>query len=294
MPAPETLIETSRGRFPALERGRRGDPLVVCLHGFPDDPGTFVPLLDRLAGGGFHAIAPWLRGYHPAPTTGPLDGRALLADLMAQLDVIAPDRPVRLVGHDFGALVTYRAIARAPARFERAVTLAVPHPVALRTYVARHPTQLARFAYVALFQAPRLASWLVSRGDFYAIERMWRAASPGFTPPPGRLAEVKATLARSLPAPIAMYRAGGFLTRGRSPVPVLALHGAQDGVIAADMAGAQAAVLGSHGSVEILPGCGHFLHLERPDAVAQPILRWFAAGAEVAARSGAEAAPAPP
>ena len=46
-----------------LEAGE--GPLVVVLHGFPDTAHSFEDLLDRLAGAGFHAVAPFLRGYQP-------------------------------------------------------------------------------------------------------------------------------------------------------------------------------------------------------------------------------------
>ena len=50
-----------------------GDRLALCLHGFPDDPGTMGPLAERLVDAGFTVVAPYMRGYGP---TGPApDGR---------------------------------------------------------------------------------------------------------------------------------------------------------------------------------------------------------------------------
>jgi len=53
--------------FECLTRGD-GDRLALCLHGFPDDAGTFEPLMAQLAEAGFTAVAPYMRGYGP---TGP-------------------------------------------------------------------------------------------------------------------------------------------------------------------------------------------------------------------------------
>jgi hypothetical protein len=39
---------------------------VLCLHGFPDPAWSFVPVLNRLAAGGYHAVAPFMRGYPPS------------------------------------------------------------------------------------------------------------------------------------------------------------------------------------------------------------------------------------
>ena len=41
-------------------------PLALCLHGFPDSAHTWRHLLPALAGAGFHAVAPFMRGYGPA------------------------------------------------------------------------------------------------------------------------------------------------------------------------------------------------------------------------------------
>ncbi|MGW2200332.1 alpha/beta fold hydrolase, partial [Streptosporangium sp. NPDC001682] len=51
-------------------------PLALCLHGFPDTAHTWRHLLPELAGRGYRAVAPFMRGY--APTSIPADGvRAL-------------------------------------------------------------------------------------------------------------------------------------------------------------------------------------------------------------------------
>jgi pimeloyl-ACP methyl ester carboxylesterase len=55
--------------FGLLEAG--AGPLALCLHGFPDSASTWRHLLPVLAEAGFHAVAPFMRGYAPTaiPTT---------------------------------------------------------------------------------------------------------------------------------------------------------------------------------------------------------------------------------
>ena len=88
--------------FSYLEAGE--GPLVLCLHGFPDNAYTFTQLMDRLAATGFRAVAPFMRGYWP--TEVPADGRyqsAVLAmDALALIEALGADRAV-LIGHDWGA-----------------------------------------------------------------------------------------------------------------------------------------------------------------------------------------------
>src|SRR6266516_4645509 len=77
--------------FAVLEAG--SGPLALCLHGFPDSAQTWRHLLPSLAEAGFHAVAPFMRGY--APTAIPADGcyriGALVADAVALHEALGGD-----------------------------------------------------------------------------------------------------------------------------------------------------------------------------------------------------------
>ena len=49
--------------FAYLEEGE--GPLVLLLHGFPDTARTWSHQMPALAAAGYHAVAPYLRGYPP-------------------------------------------------------------------------------------------------------------------------------------------------------------------------------------------------------------------------------------
>src|SRR6202142_4660553 len=87
-------------QFGVLEAG--SGPLALCLHGFPDTAHTWRYLLPALGDAGFHAVAPWMRGY--APTQIPADGRyqtgALAADACALHEVLGGDERAVIIGHD--------------------------------------------------------------------------------------------------------------------------------------------------------------------------------------------------
>src|SRR5438874_13156157 len=57
--------------FHYLEMGT--GPLVLCLHGFPDNALTYRFLLPALAESGFRVVAPFMRWY--TPIGKPRDGR---------------------------------------------------------------------------------------------------------------------------------------------------------------------------------------------------------------------------
>src|SRR6516164_11108734 len=148
-----TAVRANDLEFGLLEAG--SGPLALCLHGFPDTAWTWEHLLPALAGAGFHAVAPFMRGY--APTAVPADGAyqlgALVADAVALHEVLGGDGNAVLIGHDWGAEAAYGAAAHAPGRWRRLVTLAVP-PAALDEVLFSDYEQLKRFFYLFMFRDP--------------------------------------------------------------------------------------------------------------------------------------------
>lgn len=270
-------VATARGRFAALTAGSPDAPVVLCLHGFPDSPGTFGALMAALAAAGFRAVAPWLRGYAPSPLGGEFGAESLGADLLALCSALHADR---VIGHDWGALAVYAALAQAPSALRCAVTMAVPLPAAMRQNFPLAPLQLWRSRYMLLFQLP-FAAYLLGHHNFAYVDELWRRWSPNFTPPPAHLAEVKTTLLTSGVAPLNHYRAmlrhpgSGILRPLQSTTPLLYLAGANDGCIHAELGRGQAALLRGRYDERIYPGAGHFLHLERPREVAADIIAWL-------------------
>lgn len=136
-----------------------------------------------------------------------------------------------------------------------------------------------------LFQ-PRWADALVARRDFAFVDWLWRRWSPALTLDQRARAELHACLAASWPAPLAPYRAllaprglaarARELARWRIEVPLLQLHGERDGCIAAVPLAQQRGTLVGPAEQRLLPGCGHFLQLENPEALARLVVRWLA------------------
>ena len=284
-PLERLALDTPRGRFAALAAGDPGAPLVLVLHGFPDAPPTFAAALTALAARGYRAIAPWLRGYAPSMLAGSVAAEALADDVVAWADALSPSSPVRLLGHDWGALATYAACDRAPARVAAAVTLAVPHPAAFLRALAG--TQLARSWYMVFFQLPG-APRLARAADLALIDWLWRRWSPGYRLPDALRAELHACLLASWPRPVDYYRAlvrplGPALARlgpdgplaRRVIVPTLYLHGEDDGCIAVDAGRDAGRCFAGPYRREVMPAAGHFLAAERPVEVAAAADVWF-------------------
>jgi pimeloyl-ACP methyl ester carboxylesterase len=266
--------------FACLEAGT--GPLALCLHGFPDTAWGWRHLLPDLADAGFHAVAPFLRGY--APTSLAPDGRyqigAVVQDAIALHEVLGGDADAVIVGHDWGAMATYGAAAFEPERWRRVVTAAVPPLNSLASALMTYD-QLRRSWYMFFFQNA-LADVAVGLDDLAFIGRLWQDWSPGFDATED-MAHVRDALGdpANLAAAIGYYRAmfqpdlqvpelqaAQDATSQPTPQPTLYLHGADDGCMAASLAQGAMAFLPAEGSrVEIVADAGHFLQLEQPAVV---------------------------
>jgi pimeloyl-ACP methyl ester carboxylesterase len=280
--------------FGLLEAG--SGPLALCLHGFPDSAHTWEQLLPALADAGFHAVAPFTRGY--APTEIPADGAyqigALVADAVALHQVLGGDADAVLIGHDWGAETAYGAAAYAPERWRRVVTLAVPPP-ALDPVLFSDYEQLKRLFYTFMFRDPHAqAEAVVARDEMSFLDKLWRDWSPGFQAA-AHLARVKESLRQpaNLAAAIGYYRAAGVPLAARSsaadatryageqqaagrqaPQPTLYLHGAADGCVKMELARGAEGLLAPSSRMVVIDDAGHFLHLEKPGEVNDHILAW--------------------
>jgi pimeloyl-ACP methyl ester carboxylesterase len=279
--------------FGILEAG--SGPLALCLHGFPDTAHTWRHLLPALAGAGFHAVAPFMRGY--APTGIPADGAyqiaALIADAVALHEVLGGDGDAVLIGHDWGAEAAYGAAAFAPQRWRRLVTLAIP-PAGLDDVLLSDYEQLKRFFYIFVLREPG-AEQVVARDQMSFLHKLWRDWSPGFQPGE-HLAGVRQSLREpaNLAAAIGYYRATGLLGPAREPPghsaryaaeeqaigrqppqPTLYLHGADDGCIAADLTRGAERFLSPSSRMVVINDAGHFPQLEKPGEVNAHILNWM-------------------
>jgi len=277
-------------RFTALAQGK--GPLVLCLHGFPDNARSYRFQLPVLADAGYRAVSLSLRGYEPGsiPADGSYTLEAIAGDVLAVADQLDAG-PVHLVGHDWGAAVGYTAAALAPDRFSSLTAMAVPHSGRFLTAMARYPRQLALSSYMLFFQLRGIAEHMVARNDYDFIRRLWRKWSPGWELPEAEMRAVIATLGRPgvLKAALGYYRAAldpralPYTAQARAqamfqvPVPTLALTGENDRCIDTEVFIATMKEADFPRGLETrqVANAGHFLHQEQPDVVNTILLEWL-------------------
>ena len=150
-------------------------PLVVLLHGFPQFWYEWRHQIPALAGAGFRAVAPDMRGYNLSskPPGVRTYSAGLLARDVERLILACGERTASLVGHDWGAMVAWIAAMRHPKRVERLAILNVPHPARFLDGLLS-PGQLLRSSYMFFFQIPRLPEAIIRAGDFALLRYVLR------------------------------------------------------------------------------------------------------------------------
>jgi pimeloyl-ACP methyl ester carboxylesterase len=262
--------------------------LVIMLHGFPDTPRTFDALIPKIAARGYRVVAPFLRGYAPSEAAPDGDYAALKLgqDVLDLMDTLGVKR-AKVVGHDWGAMAAYTAANLAPERVEKLVTMAIPHPRAIRLT----PGFFKKSWHFLTLSLPGAAAWV--RRDHYAfIDRLVRRWSPGWHFTDADLEPVKRTLA----APGGIERALGYyranlrttvlsrfgagkrqreVQQRKTAVPTLTIHGADDGAVdASQFARTSEAFTGPYRLVRI-ENAGHFVHREQPGRVEREVIEFL-------------------
>jgi pimeloyl-ACP methyl ester carboxylesterase len=114
--------------FPVVDYGT-GKP-VLLLHGFPDSRYVWRYQIAALAEAGFRVIAPDLRGLGDATRPDDVEAyslRVITGDIVGLFDMLGIES-VYVVGHDWGAAVSWLLTAYHPARVEKLVALSVGCP----------------------------------------------------------------------------------------------------------------------------------------------------------------------
>jgi haloalkane dehalogenase len=256
-------------REAAPEGAVRGTAL--CLHGYPESSYMWRPVLAALAARGWRALAPDLPGFGDSPPSPPLTWERAV-DALGAFHSALDLGPVALVVHDWGGLIGLR--------------WACDRPEAVRALVISSTGFFADGRWHGLAQAMRtpgqgeeLVDGLTREGfaammaqvsaamSADAVTEYWKA----FGTPERRQGQLE------------LYRSGDFAKlvpyEGRLAalgVPALVLWGHDDPF--APLAGARRLHAELPGAqIELLPGTGHFVYDDAPQAAADAVGDFLAA-----------------
>ena len=282
---PRTGECTLRGlRHRVLRWGPADAPPLVFLHGWADAAATYQFLVDA-----FRADLPILaldwRGFgESAWTHAPYWFPDYLADLEALLDTVSPGAPATLVGHSMGGNVAALYGGIRPERVRAVVNLegfglkrtaAEEAPARYRRWLdeLKAPPAFGRYrsqAEFATMLARRNTRLTPERARF--VSECWtRAAADGQF-------EVRADPAHKLVNPVLYRREEAEACWRECRAPVLMVFGGESefrGLLGPDGTDAYFAALYPNATFATLPGAGHMLHHEVPDALAHLVEPWL-------------------
>ncbi len=247
-------------------------PDVLLVHGFPDDHTVWRNQIPVLVEAGYRVVALDTRGCgESALTLGVAEYRIenLVADLVALLDALAI-RKVRLIGHDWGAVIAWRLVIAHPERVDRYVALSVGHPTA---YARGGIAQKLKGYYIALLLMRGVAEWLCTRCNWLLFGAL--------TQFPEEMSNWTRNLSRPgrLTAAMNYYRANWRMIFAQeipdAQIPVCGVWSGGDFFLTeAQMKASKAHVRGPWRYIRI-DGANHWLQLTAPDEVNRLLLDYF-------------------
>lgn len=114
-----------------LEAAVAGEgPLVVLVHGFPEAWFSWRHQVGPLAEAGYRVCAMSVRGYDGSdvpPKVADYDMERMIADVAAWIEALSPEERAVIVGHDWGAAITWATALVRPDRVRAVAGLSVPH-----------------------------------------------------------------------------------------------------------------------------------------------------------------------
>jgi epoxide hydrolase 4 len=252
-------------------------PLVVMIHGFPDYWATWKPLMATLNKAGYRTAALDNRGYNLSDKP---EGEAayampnLVGDVAAVIEAEGQKNAI-IVGHDWGAAISWQVVFKRPDLVNRLIIMSVPHPAGFAREMATNVEQQKNSQYARNFQQPGFEKYLTPEGLV------------GWVKDPAEKARyIEAFKRSSIVGMLNYYRANypkttadkNSLMAADTPminVPVLVIHGMKDKALnAAGHAGTWDHV-SQDTTVLMIPSADHFVQHDAETLVNKTIRSWL-------------------
>jgi epoxide hydrolase 4 len=263
-----------------------GEPLIF-LHGFPEFWFAWRNQIDHFVSSGYRVIIPDQRGYNLSDKPAGIASYSLdllAKDVVAVLDSVT-DSKAFVVGHDWGAAVTWYLAARYSERVNRTAILSVPHPRIFIKNLIMKPAQLRRSWYLLFFQFPWLPERILRRRDWALLVRVLRDTSPPGVFSDADLEKYKKSWAKkgALTAMLNWYRAALLRPSklavdpeaSRVKVPMLLIWGRNDQFVGEGMA-RESLKYCDDGHLEMFETATHWVQHEKAAEVNTLLSKFFA------------------
>jgi pimeloyl-ACP methyl ester carboxylesterase len=261
----------------AIDEAGAGDDVALMLHGFPESRFSWRHQLPLLAGLGWRAIAPDLRGYGESdrPRRTADYGIDRLVEDVAALFEVAGARRRLLIGHDWGAAIAWVFALQRRLPLDGLVIMNVPHPTVLARVMRASWRQPLRSWYMGFFQLPALPEALMTANGARAIGDAFTGMAVDKSRFPPEVTEVyrrNALIPGAVTAMINYYRANTNLLRrwrGGAPmidVPTLMIWGEEDAALCIENTEGYDDLVRDF-TLHRLPAVSHWVQQEAPEKV---------------------------
>jgi pimeloyl-ACP methyl ester carboxylesterase len=245
---------------------------VLLVHGFPDDHTIWRLQVPALVAAGYRVIVPDMRGCGESempPSASDYRREHMVADLRALLDTLGIAQ-VKLVAHDWGAVIGWHFAIAHPERIERYMALSVGHPFCYAHGGLKQ--KLIGWYAIFFFLFRGLGAWLLQQGDWWLFRRAFDLR--------GEWLHAKARLARPgrLLAGMRYYIANlSLLWAAPTPVqvPVLGVWSDGDRFLVEKQMAESGRFVSAGWRYEKIAGAYHWLQVDRPEEVNRLMLDYL-------------------
>jgi pimeloyl-ACP methyl ester carboxylesterase len=294
-------VQTSVLDIAYEESGEANGFPIVLLHGFPDDVRAFDEVAPPLGKAGYRVLVPYLRGYGPtrfrdASTPRVAEQAAIGQDLIDFADALGI-KQMAVAGYDWGGRAAAIAAALDPDRVRAAVIIggytiqnvfapqqpAPPDVERELWYQWYFNTERGRAGLAANRRSLCKLLWETWSPGWRFSEETYNRTAPSFDNPDFVDVVIHSYRHRNGNAPgeerfQAMERQ--LAQRPKIAAPSILLYGATDPLArpSPDVTPAERAVFPSLVARRVIPGAGHFLPREKPEAVSSALLELLQRG----------------
>jgi ribosomal protein L7/L12 len=271
-------------------------PLVILLHGFPENWWSFRYQLGALSRAGLRVVAPDMRGYNETEKKGPYDLTTLANDV-GGLVKAAGEQRAHIVGHAWGGAIAWRLASSKPELVDKLVVMNCPHPARMLDSLRSAPHLMKQSWYFLFFQLPWLPELVIASDRAARLMRVYHgytrdrahftaAELQPFADALDRPGAAKAMLgsyrAVFLEALKDGFRSGNYPSIDRE---VLMMFARDDGSLRYQDLIAGTEKYAPRMKVRGFDHCGRFLHAEQPHAINDALLEFLISGAAEAPKA---------
>lgn len=273
------FIQTNGMKLHVARAGNPQDPLVIFLHGFPEFWISFRRQVDAVVDAGYQVMLPDQRGFNLSSKPWRIGSYKLdkmAGDVIGLIDHAGKEKAY-VVGHDWGAAVTWFLGSTFPDRLHKIVTLNVPHNSVMRKFMFTNKEQRKRSQYMYDFQWPLVPQFKLRQNDFNNLVKTIQASSIEGTFSDSDMDEYKSSWKqrRAIPCMLNWYRAS-FRRKLKMPnrqivIPNLIIWGEGDKFLMKEMAEASLKYC-DQGTLEYISDATHWVQHEKPELVSKLIV----------------------